>query len=260
MGDHPLPLRRLGEFAKRSRKALTKAHVAGIVHRDLKPENIMVSRDGYVKILDFGLAKLRLEPSRVATNMSTIERFETQQGVVLGTFAYMSPEQAKGQPVDFRSDQFSLGAILYEMTTGRRPFERPSSAETLAAILEREPEPVVLRNPSVPPQFGRIVERCLSKDPQDRYDSTRDLARDIREAGTPALSVSRGATDRKPWHSIAALPLKNLSSHPEQEIFRGRDDRGTDRRCGKDWRTESDLTNFSDAVQGVRQALIGDRA
>ena len=219
MGDHPLPLRRLGEFAKQIAEGLAKAHVAGIVHRDLKPENIMVSRDGYVKILDFGLAKLRLEPSRVATDMSTIERFETQQGVVLGTFAYMSPEQAKGQPVDFRSDQFSLGAILYEMTTGRRPFERPSSAETLAAILEREPEPVVLRNPSVPPQFGRIVERCLSKDPQDRYDSTRDLARDIREAGTPALSVSRGATDRKPWHSIAVLPLKNLSSHPEQEYF-----------------------------------------
>jgi serine/threonine protein kinase len=205
LADGPLPIKKLLDVATQISEGLAKAHAALIVHRDLKPENVMVSRDGYVKILDFGLAKLRPASSGVEPEMTTLERFETQEGVVLGTVAYMSPEQAKGQPVDFRSDQFSLGGILYEMATAKRPFERPSSAETLAAILQREPEPVALRNPSVPLHLGRIVERCLSKDPQDRYDSTRDLARDLREAASSVLPAPTAGAARKRWPAAAGL-------------------------------------------------------
>ena len=213
----PLAPGTLLDVAKQIAEGVAKAHAAGIVHRDLKPENIMLSRDGYVKILDFGLAKPRLESPPADSERETLERFVTAEGVVAGTAAYMSPEQAKGRAVDFRSDQFSLGAILYELATGQRPFARPSWAETLAAILEQQPEPVVQRNPAVPPHLGRIIERCLSKDPQDRYDSTRDLARDIREAATV---VSPAATvDRRQRPSIAVLPLKNLSRSPDQEYF-----------------------------------------
>ena len=176
----PVPLRRLLSVAAQIADGLAKAHQAGIVHRDLKPDNLMVTKDGLVKILDFGLAKLsyaeedRNEDSRLATMTQA-----TEPGVVLGTAGYMSPEQAAGQPLDFRSDQFSFGSVLYELATGKRAFFGKTKPETLAAIIRDEPQPVASLNPKVPPPLRWIVERCLAKEPKERYASTEDLARDL---------------------------------------------------------------------------------
>ncbi|HEY7112018.1 MAG TPA: protein kinase [Thermoanaerobaculia bacterium] len=170
------PTRKLLDLGYQTADGLAKAHAAGIVHRDLKPENIMVSKDGIVKILDFGLAKLVKQQPEEVSSVPT----QTRAGTVLGTVGYMSPEQASGRALDFRSDQFSLGSILYEMATGSRAFQRGTSAETLTAIIREEAEPVERRNVSVPAPFRWIVERCLQKDPEERYAATRDLARDIK--------------------------------------------------------------------------------
>jgi serine/threonine protein kinase/WD40 repeat protein len=170
------PTRKLLDVGYQITDGLAKAHAAGIVHRDLKPENIMVTKDGVVKILDFGLAKLVKQQPEEVSNVPT----QTRAGTVLGTVGYMSPEQASGKPLDFRSDQFSLGSILYEMATGSRAFQRGTSAETLTAIIREDAEPIERRNASVPAPFRWIVDRCLQKDPEERYASTRDLARDIK--------------------------------------------------------------------------------
>src|ERR1700735_2178416 len=154
--------------------ALAKAHAIGIVHRDLKPENLMVSGDATAKILDFGLAKLRaVEPSPDSDASTSI----TEQGTILGTVGYMSPEQATGGEVDFRSDQFSFGSVLYEMVTGFPAFRKNTHAETMAAVLRDEPDRAKMIH--APPPFLWIVERCIAKDPNQRYASSGDLARDL---------------------------------------------------------------------------------
>jgi len=175
----PLPIRRILNIAPQVAEGLAKAHAAGIVHRDLKPENVMISRDGFVKILDFGLAKLSLPEAGGVSAMPTLAKPETHPGVVMGTLGYMSPEQASGEPLDFRSDQFSLGSILYELVTGRRPFGGKTGPETLAAIIREEPRPIGELRPDTPAPLRWIVERCLAKDREERYASTRDLARDL---------------------------------------------------------------------------------
>ncbi|HKF41849.1 MAG TPA: protein kinase [Thermoanaerobaculia bacterium] len=175
-----IPLKRMLLIAAQAADGLAKAHSAGIVHRDLKPENLMVTKDGFVKILDFGLAKLvpaGFEKSD-GSNLATVTR-GTEPGAVLGTVGYMSPEQASGHPVDFRSDQFSLGAILYEMASGNRAFHRETPVQTLSAIIGDDPEPLSTAAPKIPANVAWIAERCLAKDPEDRYASTRDLARDL---------------------------------------------------------------------------------
>lgn len=200
----PLPLRRAIEISCQIADGLAAAHEKGIVHRDLKPDNVMVSRDGFAKILDFGLAKLSVSPVEDEASTLQFEAPRTRAGVVFGTAAYMSPEQASGIAPDFRSDQFSLGVIFYEMVTSRRPFIGPTTVDTLAAILHSEPEPIEKLNPGVPAPFRWIIERCLEKEADERYASTRDLARELRtirdrvfETGSGDLPRPSAGTDRR---------------------------------------------------------------
>jgi Tol biopolymer transport system component len=175
----PVPTRKLLELATQIAEGLSAAHAAGIVHRDLKPANVMVSKHGHAKILDFGLAKLVTPEDQEVSALQTAGGDLTRPGMVMGTIGYMSPEQAAGRPTDFRSDQFSFGSILYEMATGKRAFERGTTAETLTAIIREEPEPVSQLNARLPAPVRWLVERCLSKDPEDRFGTTKDLARDL---------------------------------------------------------------------------------
>jgi eukaryotic-like serine/threonine-protein kinase len=209
-GHRPLPTPQVLDCAVQIAEGMAKAHAAGVVHRDLKPENLMVSHDGFVKILDFGLAKLLPEfpqglevtPADAESPTATDLRLpspETHSGAILGTAGYMSPEQARGTRVDYRADQFSLGSILYEMVTGRRAFKRETHVQTLAAIIETEPVPIAIVNPSVPAPLRWIIERCLKKSPGERYASTLDLARELRqvrdhleEALTPSGGLGSG--------------------------------------------------------------------
>ncbi|HEX7254257.1 MAG TPA: protein kinase, partial [Thermoanaerobaculia bacterium] len=187
-----LPVRRTLDFGVQIADGLAAAHAAGIVHRDLKPENVILSKEGFVKILDFGLAKLdERAPSSEGPTM-TAGAPQTEPGTVMGTVGYMSPEQAAGQPLDFRTDQFSFGSILYEMATGNRAFQRRTGVETLAAILREEPPPVEKTNPAAPPPLRWIIERCLAKEPDDRFASTRDLARDLRSVRDHLSETSAG--------------------------------------------------------------------
>ncbi len=175
LASGPLPMARTIEIGAQIADGLAKAHEAGISHRDLKPENLMVSSDGLVKILDFGLAKLT-SPSGPADMCITAQ---TQPGLVLGTVGYMSPEQAGGRRLDFRSDQFSFGLVLYEMVTGKRLFHRSTAAETMVAILRDAAEPIGAQNPDAPAPLCWAIEKCLAKEPDNRYTSTRDLAREL---------------------------------------------------------------------------------
>ncbi|MBI3666864.1 MAG: PD40 domain-containing protein [Acidobacteria bacterium] len=175
----PIPPGKAIDYAFQTASGLAPAHEKGITHRDLKPENLFITRDGHVKILDFGLAKLTqpLEGKDQADVLT--ETAYTESGAILGTVGYMSPEQASGRAVDFRSDQFSFGAVAYEMATGKRAFQRASVPETLSAIIREEPEPITALHPQTPPPFRWLIERCLAKDPEDRFGTTRDLARDL---------------------------------------------------------------------------------
>ena len=178
IGKGPVSLKRYLDVAIQIAAGLTAAHEAGIIHRDLKPENIMITRDNRVKILDFGLAKPVLSSSDGADEHRS--QLLTQPGVILGTVSYMSPEQARGEGIDFRSDQFSLGIILYEMATGKKAFHRDTPVQTLSAILSEEPPPVSSLNPKFPAPLRWLIERCLAKDLRERYGATIDIYHELR--------------------------------------------------------------------------------
>ena len=200
--EGPVPFRRLLDVAAQLTDGLASAHGAGIVHRDLKPENVMLTADGFLKILDFGIAKLA--PTLAGGDLS---QALTGTGLVVGTPGYMSPEQAAGRAVDFRSDQFSVGLILYELATGRRAFEKETPVETLSAIIRDEPEPISALAPRLPAPVRWVIERCLAKDPEERYASTRDLAREWKQlqrnadalAADTALSTAATARVEGPY-------------------------------------------------------------
>ena len=196
LSEGATPLRRLLAQASQMADALARAHEAGIVHRDLKPENVMTTRDG-IKILDFGLAKLIPRTESDSSQLATAIE-PTRSGVVMGTAGYMSPEQASGHAVDFRSDQFALGSILYEMAAGKRAFARGTAAETLAAIIRDEPEPLESLSPGIPAPLRWVIERCLQKDPHDRYAATRDLARDLAQLRDRASEIGRETSAQQP--------------------------------------------------------------
>ncbi|GMR21758.1 MAG: hypothetical protein BMS9Abin37_0073 [Acidobacteriota bacterium] len=189
--DAPFDNERLLALSRQIAAGLANAHRAGIVHRDIKPENIMVTADGFVKILDFGLAKLLAVPFETHSEMATMVRLGTRHGMLIGTVEYMSPEQAAGKAVDQRSDQFSFGLILYEMVTGTMAFSRETAAQTLASIIENEPRAIFELNSKCPEDLTRVVRRCLEKKPGERYQDTSELLRELESvsAAPPVLPI-----------------------------------------------------------------------
>jgi eukaryotic-like serine/threonine-protein kinase len=222
IAEKSLPVSESLEFALQIADALNAAHRAGVVHRDLKPGNIMVTDDRVIKVLDFGIAKMVLpedtQGSNIAGATATIEPFSagrTSPGVIMGTAAYMSPEQAEGKPVDARSDIFSFGVILYEMLTGRRAFKADSEVSSLVAILTKEPTPLAELVPAAPGALDSIVSRCLRKQAERRLQTAADLRaalRDVQdelaeESRTLAAAKPAASRFRSPWLWVAALAL-----------------------------------------------------
>src|SRR5467141_2475537 len=180
----PVPLAQVLKYGVEIADALDKAHRQGIVHRDLKPGNIMITKSG-AKLLDFGLAKAAVPLTTGATLTAGATRTTpvTQQGTIVGTFQYMSPEQIEGKELDGRSDIFSFGAVLYEMVTGRRAFQGKSQLSVASAILEKEPAPISSVKPMTPPALERCIKRCLAKDPEERWQTARDHALELKWIG-----------------------------------------------------------------------------
>ena len=215
----PVPLRKAIEWGGQLTRGLAAAHDKGIVHRDLKPENLFITRDGSLKILDFGIAKLMETSAASGATMTPTLQVGTTPGMVVGTIGYMSPEQVRGLPVDHRSDIFSVGAVLYEMVSGRRAFSGASPADTMSAILNADPAEFANADAPVPPVLDRIIRRCLEKSADERFSSARDVAFSIDAAGAPTHGTSRSlaAVDAPPrrsavgWGGIAAAVIVGLA-------------------------------------------------
>jgi serine/threonine protein kinase/Flp pilus assembly protein TadD len=210
IGAQPLPIARVIEIAVSLADALAAAHERGIVHRDLKPANVMLTGSGRVKVLDFGLAKISSDPTVSGADAPT--NLATSAGTVLGTPAYMSPEQVSGVGVDHRTDIFSLGTLLYELATGVRPFRGASPAELASSILRDEPARASEIRPLVPPALASVIARCLEKHAVMRYATMDDVLKALKTEPAPAPAVAIGP-------SVAVLPFQNLSADPENEFF-----------------------------------------
>src|SRR5450432_1780785 len=217
-----LPVRKAVEQAVQIAHGLAAAHEKGIVHRDLKPENVFVTKDGRVKILDFGLAKLTHAEEGGATGLTNLPTATagTEPGVVLGTIGYMAPEQVRGRSADARSDVFSFGAILYEMLTGQRAFHGESAASTMSAILMKEPSELSSTNRKIHPGLERIVHHCLEKNPEGRFNSSHDLAFDLEAltgVSAPATTAGFYAPQRN-WKKPLAGAALVLARSEERRV------------------------------------------
>jgi serine/threonine protein kinase len=196
----PLPVREAVSIARQVAEGLAAAHAKGVVHRDLKPENVMLAADGRSKILDFGLARQTLGealegPTSQVDTLAAPSGGAAREGTILGTVGYMSPEQAAGRPADFRSDQFALGVIVYEMLTGRRAFARPTAVETLSAVIREEPTPLSSLRGGIPRRLEEAIATCLAKRAEDRFASTRDLVAALESAATASSTLSEAPTE-----------------------------------------------------------------
>src|SRR6267143_1156955 len=203
----PLPLDQVLKYGAQIADGLDKAHRSSVVHRDLKPGNIMLTSAG-AKLLDFGLAKPAVALASAATLTAVQAAPVTEEGTIVGTFQYMSPEQVEGKEVDARSDIFSFGAVLYEMVTGKRAFEGKSQLSVASAILEKEPEPISTAKPMTPPALEHAVKKCLAKLPDERWQSASDLASELKwigEAGSQAGEAGRIPTGRRRWERVGWL-------------------------------------------------------
>ena len=254
----PVPVRKVVEQGVQIAHGLAAAHEKGIVHRDLKPENLFLTREGRIKILDFGLAKLKQAKQERQHSSPTVGAAATEPGIVMGTAAYMSPEQVRAKSADSRTDIFAFGTILYEMLTGKKAFQKATSAETMSAILNEEPPAVSQLAQNIPPALQRMIHRCLEKQPEQRFQSASDLAfalEALSDSGITAVPrARRAALPKARWraaafaavaaivlisaflwwqfgrnrgspggsptiHSLAVLPLENLSGDASQEYF-----------------------------------------
>jgi serine/threonine protein kinase len=237
----PMPLRKAVDYGVQIARGLAAAHEKGIAHRDLKPENLFVIKDGRVKILDFGLAKLlrRLTTS----DHSTVTASGTEPGVVMGTVGYMSPEQVGGKAADHRADIFAFGAILYEMLTGKRAFQKPTSAETMSAILNEDP-PAISSLAASPPALQRVVQRCLEKNPEQRFQSASDLAfalEALSDSGSSGSALARPPNFLRKWKYAALACAVVLAAVLAPFLLRPR----SSLALTTDW---VQITNFTDSV------------
>ncbi|HTS37149.1 MAG TPA: protein kinase [Candidatus Solibacter sp.] len=224
LDEGPIPIAQATDYALQIAHGLTAAHERHIIHRDLKPENLFLNDDGHVKILDFGVAKLQASPeeNRPVESLTTV----TKMGTVIGTYAYMSPEQLRAMPVDYRSDIFSLGAVLYEMLSGHRAFRGETQVDTITAVLREEPPVANLEQAAIPTGYQEIVKHCLEKEPDNRFQSVRDLGfalQTLAVDATQRVSFSKprsGLAVKLPWAIIALLALATavLSIKQLQEV------------------------------------------
>jgi eukaryotic-like serine/threonine-protein kinase len=232
LASGPMRLPAALDVAIQVASALTAAHLAGIIHRDIKPENIMLRRDGYVKVLDFGLAKLSEAPApSTNTEAPTIARFESEPGTILGTAFYMSPEQARGLKMDSRTDIFSLGVVIYELVTGNAPFAGDTMIDVLAAIIDKEPPPLSRYLPSAPAELQRIVAKTLRKDREERYQTVKDLLIDLKSLKQDLELETR-----------QALSSQTASSGSGNEA------QSREAKSSGDWATTAQVVNVTNAA------------
>ena len=219
-------LRKMLDYCIQGAEALSAAHTAGVVHRDLKPENLMIATGGYLKVLDFGLAKLRVEPALLQTaSKETTIAAHTEPGLMLGTVGYMAPEQAQGRAVDHRSDIFAFGCVIYEVATGARAFSGNSAVDTLHRIMHAEPAPLSSRVSGAPAELQRIVAKCLAKDPEERYQSMKELAIDLRslrrqlDSGVSTVTMPPASRRVRRWIPAAGAAVLAIAAIAVASIF-----------------------------------------